>query len=61
MECSSSCFNIKEVKHLPVKDWPMSQPCGYKKVLIYHPSNSKKGIAIKGTNQRVELVWVESF
>jgi len=26
------------------------------KVLIYYPSNSKKGIAIKGTNLRVELV-----
>jgi len=25
------------------------------KTLVYYPSNSKKGIAIKGTNLRVEL------
>lgn len=35
-------------------------PCDYyfnrKKKLIYYPSNSKKGIAIKGTNLIVELI-----
>lgn len=25
--------------------------------LIYHPSNSKKGFAIKGTNLRVEWIY----
>jgi hypothetical protein len=29
----------------------------YKRILIYYPSNSKKGIAIKGTNLRVSLEW----
>lgn len=26
------------------------------KSLMYHPSNSKRGIAIKGTNVRIELI-----
>jgi len=31
----------------------------YKRTLIYYPSNSKKGIAIKGTNVRVSFEYVK--
>ena len=30
----------------------------YKRSLIYHPSNSKKGFPIKGTNLRVSFEYV---
>lgn len=37
--------------------------CGYgrvagKRILIYHPSNSKEGMAIKGTNLRVSFKYI---
>ena len=30
----------------------------YKRTLIYHPSNSKKGFPIKGTNLRVSFEYI---
>jgi hypothetical protein len=30
----------------------------FKRILVYHPSNSKKGIAIKGTNLRVSFEYI---
>ncbi len=34
--------------------WPVYS----KKVLVYHPSNSTKGFAIKGTNLRVSFKYI---
>ena len=31
----------------------------YKRTLVYHPSNTKKGFAIKGTNLRVSFEYIE--
>jgi len=30
----------------------------YVRTLVYHPSNSKKGFAIKGTNLRVSFEYI---
>jgi len=30
----------------------------YKRTLVYHPSNSKKGFPIKGTNLRVSFEYI---
>lgn len=30
----------------------------YKRTLVYHPSNSKKGFPIKGTNIRVSFEYI---
>jgi len=31
----------------------------YKRTLVYHPSNSKKGFPIKGTNLRVSFEYIK--
>jgi len=39
---------------------PILNTCCFqnRKILIYHPSNSKEGIAIKGTNLRVSFKYI---
>lgn len=63
--CENYCCTFKMSEKNKGHLDEISSSCDYelkiynrKKVLVYHPSNSKKGFPIKGTNLRVSFKYI---